>query len=182
MSDERVPRVYAQALLEAALEADAVTRVGRELGDFVAALAASEQLRTVLADPQIDTDAKARVVVGLTRGAHPLVANALQLLLERGRFAIVEELRARYDELAALQAAILHVEVTSAVRLSSEVSEKIVARVQEATQRRVELAQRVDPGIIGGLVLHMGDIIVDASVRSRIGQLRRRLATAELER
>jgi F-type H+-transporting ATPase subunit delta len=154
--------------------------VGRELGDFVAALAASEQLSDVLANPQIETAAKLRVVTELTREAQPLVANALQLLLERGRFGIVEELRAAYDALASAEAAVINVEVTSAVELTPATRKQIAARVQQATGRRIELAERVDPGIVGGLVLRVGDVIVDDSVRSRIRQLRRRLATAEV--
>ncbi len=180
MSDGHVAKVYAQALFDAAQEADAVAAVGRELGDFVAALAASAHLRNVLADPQIETSAKLRIVAELTRGAQPLVANTLQLLLDRGRFALLEEVRAEFDALAAAEAAVINVEVTSAVALTPEAHDKIAARVQEATGRRVELAERVDPAILGGLVLRVGDVIVDGSVRSRIRQLRRRLATAEL--
>jgi F-type H+-transporting ATPase subunit delta len=180
VSETQVASVYAKALFDAAQEQGAVLPVGRELGDFVAALAAPGPLRAVLANPQIETSAKVRVVGELTRDAQPLVANTLQLLLERGRFEIVEELRAEYDALAAVEAAVVHVEVTSAVELASAIHEKIAARVTEATGRRIELQKRVDPAIVGGLVLRVGDVIVDASVRARISQLRRRLATAEL--
>ena len=173
-------RVYAQALFDTAREAGAVEAVGRELGDFVAALAASPQLRHVLADPQIDTAAKTRVVADLTRDAQPLAANVLQLLLERGRFAVVDEVRDGYDALAAAEAAVLNVEVTSAVELTPALHSKIAARVEKVTGDRVELVERVDPDIVGGLVLRVGDVIVDGSVRSRIRQLRRRLATAEV--
>ena len=133
VSDGQRGRVYAQALFDAADDAGAVEPVGRELGDFVAALAASAPLRGVLADPQIDTAAKTRVVAELTRDAQPLVGNTLQLLLQRGRFGIVEELRAAYDALAAVEAAVVDVEVTSAVELTA------------ATQRRSPRASRRSP-------------------------------------
>jgi F-type H+-transporting ATPase subunit delta len=180
VSDGAVAKVYAQALFDAAQAAGVAEPVGRELGDFVAALAASPQLSHVLADPQIETSAKVRVVAELTRDAQPLVGNTLQLLLERGRFPIIEEVRAEYDALAAAEAAVVNVEVTSAVELTAATQQRITARVEEATGRRVELARRVDPAIVGGLVLRVGDVIVDGSVRSRIRQLRRRLATAEV--
>jgi F-type H+-transporting ATPase subunit delta len=180
LSDEQVARVYAQALFDAAQEGHVVQPVGDELSDFVAALAASPALRGVLDEPQIDTTAKIRVVAELTREAQPLVANTLQILLERGRFGIVQELHRQYQELAAVEAAVVNVEVTSAVELTAATTKKIVARVEKATGRRVELVPRVDPAIVGGLVLRVGDVIVDGSVRSRISQLRRRLATAEL--
>lgn len=172
--------VYARALFDAAREADAVEQVGRELGDFVAALAASAPLRGVLGDPQVDAAAKARVVNELTRGAQPLVTNTLCLLLDRGRFEIVDGMREEYDALAAVEADVVNVEVTSAVELTAATQDKIAARVAEVTGRRVEVARRVDPAIVGGLVLRIGDTIVDGSVSARIRQLRRRLATAQL--
>jgi F-type H+-transporting ATPase subunit delta len=180
VSQEQVARVYAQALFDAAQDAGAVEPVGRELDDFVAALAASASLRDVLADPQVDAAAKKRVLAEITREGQPLVGNALLLLLERGRFALVAEVSDVYEALAASQADLVKVEVTSAIALTEASREKIIARVGGAAGRRVELAARVDPDIIGGLVLRVGDVIVDGSVQARIRQLRRRLATAEL--
>jgi F-type H+-transporting ATPase subunit delta len=180
LSEEQVARVYAQALFDAALEAGVVEPVRRELGEFVAALAASASLRDVLADPQVDTSAKARVLAEITRGGQPLLANALQLMQERGRFTAVPELRQAYDALALVEGGVVEVEVVSATELPPETEKKIAARVREATGRRVELTRRVDPDILGGLVLRIGDILVDGSVKARIRQLRRRLATAEV--
>ena len=180
MSEEQVARVYAQALFDAARDAKVVEPVRRELGDFVAALAASAPLRKVLADPQIETSAKTRVLAEVTRGGQQLLANTLQLMLERGRFAAVAELRSAYDALAIVEEGVVEVEVVSAAELSPETEKKIAARIKEATGRRVEMARRVDPSIIGGLVLRIGDVIVDGSVKARIRQLRRRLATAEV--
>ena len=180
MGEENVARVYARALFDAAREARVVEPVGRDLGDFVAALAASASLRDVLANPQVEASAKQRVLVEITREGQPLVANTLQLLLERDRFGLVAELREAYEALAATEADLVKVEVTSAMELTAAAREKITARVAEAAGRRVELAARVDPDIIGGLVLRVGDVIVDGSVQARIRQLRRRLATEEL--
>lgn len=180
MGEEQVATVYARALFGAAVEAGVVQPVRRELDDFADALAASAQLRDVLLDPQVDTAAKRRVVAELSRGGQRLVANTLLLLLDRGRFAVVDELRRAYDGLAAVEADLVDVQVTSAVELTADARKKIAARVAEATGRKVELIERVDPDILGGLVLRVGDVIVDGSVQARIRQLRRRLATAEL--
>ena len=180
MSEEQVARVYAQALFQVAKEAGVVEQVRRELGDFVAAIAASASLRTVLSDPQIETSAKARVLTEITRGSQQALANTLQLMLERGRFAAVPDLQTAYEALAAVEEGVVEVEVVSAAELPAETEKKIAARIQEATGRRVELARRVDPSILGGLVLRIGDVIVDGSVKARIRQLRRRLATAEV--
>lgn len=180
MSQEQVARVYAQALFDAAREADAVERVRRELDDVAAALAVSGPLRAVLADPQVETGAKARVLAEVTRGGQPLLVGALQLMLERGRFAAVPDLQRAFAALAVVEEGVVEVEVVSAVGLTPEAEEKMVARLREATGRRVDLARRVDPSILGGLVIRIGDKIVDGSVKARISQLRRRLATAEV--
>jgi F-type H+-transporting ATPase subunit delta len=180
VSEEQVARVYAQALFDAAKETGVVEPVRRELNDFVAAFAGSASLRNVLEDPRIATNAKVRVLAEITRGGQPLVANTLQLMLDRGRFAALPELRQAYDALAIVEEGVVEVEVVSAAELSPETEKKIAARVQEATGRRVELARRVDPSILGGLVLRIGDVLVDGSVKARIRQLRRRLATAEV--
>lgn len=180
MSTEQVARVYARALFDAASEANAVEAVREDLDAFVTALASSSPLRDVLADPQIDLSSKQRVVAEIARTGQPLVANTLQLLLERGRAAMLGELNDAYGALAAEAAGLVKVDVTSAIELGPEASKQITARVEEVTGRRVELTQRVDPGIIGGLVLQVGDVFVDSSLQARIRQLRRRLATAEL--
>ncbi len=180
MSEGQIARVYAQALFEAARDAGVVKPVGRELDDFAAALAASGPLRRVLGDPQIERDTKARVVADVTRDGQPLLAAALQLMLERDRFAVVPRLCEAYEALAVDEEGVVEVEVVAAVELPAETEKRIAARVGEATGRQVELAVRVDPSILGGLVLRIGDTIVDGSVKARIRQLRRRLATAEV--
>jgi F-type H+-transporting ATPase subunit delta len=180
LSAEQVARVYANALFDAAKKADVVEGVRSDLDDFVNALSASAALRNVLGHPQIETEAKQRVLSEITGTAQPLVANTLLLLLERNRFDIVNQLNQAYGALAAEEAKLVKVEVTTAADLRPEEHGMIMARVAEVTGRRVELTQRVDPGIIGGLVLRVGDVIVDGSLQSRIRQLRRRLATAEL--
>jgi F-type H+-transporting ATPase subunit delta len=180
VSEEQVARVYATALYDAARDRGVIEPVRRELDDFVSSLSESASLRAVFADPRIDASAKRRVLAEITREGQPLVANTLQILLERGRFAMVSYLLESYSALAASEADLIKVEVTSAVELTTQVHERIAARVEEVVGRRVELARRVDPGIIGGIVLRIGDVIVDSSLQSRVRQLRRQLATAQL--
>jgi F-type H+-transporting ATPase subunit delta len=180
VSEAQVARVYAQALFDAAREAGRVDPVRRELGDFVAALAASASLRDVLADPRVDEGAKRRVLAELTHDAEPLVSNTLKLLQEKGRFDIVAGLHEELEAMVAAEAEVVEVEVISAVQLGPDAERRLAAKVAEATGRRVELTQKVDAGVLGGLVVRVGDVIVDGSLRSRIRQLRQRLVTAEV--
>lgn len=180
MSEGNAAGVYARALLEAARDAGAVGVVRADLFDFARALGESQALRSVLGNPQIETAAKHRVVVSLTEGCHPLVRNVLQVLLERGRFAIVGGMRDEFESLVSAEDEVARVGVTSAVELTEATRNKIAARVEAVTGRRVALETTIDPAIVGGLVLRVGDRIVDGSVRSRIRQLRRKLASADV--
>jgi F-type H+-transporting ATPase subunit delta len=180
VSEDQVARVYAGALLEAAREAGSVERVGKDFKAFADALDASQPLRAVLFDPQIEVSAKQRVVGALTGGVDPLLANTLSLLLDKGRQAAIDGVCREYERLAAEEAGVVAVEVTSAVTLTLDAEERIVRRIEEATGRRPKLEKRVDETIIGGLVLRVGDVIIDGSVRSRLQQLRERLLTADV--
>jgi F-type H+-transporting ATPase subunit delta len=180
VSEEQVARVYANALLEAARDVGSVERVGHDLEAFADALDASEPLRVVLFDPQVEVATKQRVVSALTEGADALVVNTLRLLLDKGRQVAIPDVRREYEELAAEEARVVPVEVTSAVALTPEAEARIVNRIEEATGRRPQLEKQVDAAIIGGLVLRVGDIIIDGSVRSRLRQLRKRLLTADV--
>ena len=180
MSEEQVARVYAGALLEAARSAGSVERVGEGLEAFAHALDSSPPLRAVIFDPQIDVPSKQRVVGALTEGADPLVTNTLRLLLDKGRQTAISEVSREFAALAAEEAKVVAVEITSAIELTPEVEKAIARRVEEATGKRPQLEKRVDPAIIGGLLLRVGDVIIDGSVRSRLQQLRERLLSADV--
>ena len=180
MSESAVARVYAEALFEAAAEAGEVERVRTQLGEFVDALAASPALQRALFDPQVDAAAKERVVAALSSGASPLLANVLRLLLVKGRLAVLGGVREQFERRAAQAARRIDVEVTSAVELGPELEKHIVGRVEGATGRTVRLTKRVDQGVVGGLVMRVGDTVVDASLRSRVEQLRKRMYVGDM--
>jgi F-type H+-transporting ATPase subunit delta len=177
--DDNVARVYARALYDAAREAGRVESVRRDMGAFAEAVATSRPLRDVLLDPQIDAAAKRRVLSELCRSGDKLVANTLHVLLDKGRMALVAEVQAELEAQAVVEAAVVEVEVTSAVDLHAEAETALVRRLEEALGRRVSLVKKVRPEIIGGLVLRVGDRVADATVLARIHQLRRRLETAD---
>jgi F-type H+-transporting ATPase subunit delta len=180
VSDEAIARVYASALFAAADEAHGVDRVRAELGQLVTALTESQALRSVLENPQIELSAKQRVLAGLTEGADRLLVNSLQLLAEKGRLTLLAGVRDDFERLAAEQARTIKLEVTSAVSLDADLEQQIVARVEQATGKKALLSKTIDETILGGLVLRLGDTIIDGSLRARLAQLRKRLITAEV--
>jgi F-type H+-transporting ATPase subunit delta len=168
-------RVYAEALLEASRDHDRVDEVREELGDFVAAIEASEELRSLLRNPQIEPHVKRDALEAALGEADPLVRNFLLLLAEKGRIGEVEEIQAELERLVALAERVLELALTTAVELSDEEAAKVVVQIEQAAGRKVEATRSVDPDLIGGIVIQAGSQRLDASVRGRLDQLRQEL-------
>jgi len=110
-------------------------------------------------------------------GADPLVRNFLRLTAEKGRIAGIDDIARELDRLMAAEERRLNVELTTALRLSDDDARGLVDQIEEASGRKVEVSRNVDPELIGGLILQIGSMRVDASVRGRIERLRRELVS-----
>jgi len=170
-------RMYARALFEAARDAGRLDPVREELGDFVEAQRQVPELRGLLRNPQIDHGAKAAALEELLGGDEQLVRNFLLLLAEKNRAGEVEEIAREFDRLVAQAEGILDVELTTAVELSDQEARDVITQIEKASGRKVEATQRVDPNLIGGLVLQAGSLRLDSSVRGRLDRLRQELKT-----
>lgn len=170
-----VAATYAEALYEAAAEAGALTDVAAQVAGFAEAVSESGELRAVLENPDIDSGAKKAAVAALTQDAHPLVANFLQVLIDRYRIGEFPEIARAFEGRVARAEGRLEVEAVTAVPLPEDLRRRIVERVQATTGATVQLTESVDPGIVGGLVLRVGGVVVDGSLRHRIDQLRQTL-------
>jgi F-type H+-transporting ATPase subunit delta len=173
-----VHRTYARSLFEAAKEAGRVPAVRRDLGDFVEAARAVPELEELLRNPHLDRRAKTAAVEAVAGGAEPIVSNFLRLLVEKGRAGEVEQVAEEFERMAAAEEGELAVELTTAYELSDEEARAIVGQIEQRSGRRVEATRSVDPGLIGGLVLQVGALRVDASLRGRLEQLGRELRTS----
>jgi F-type H+-transporting ATPase subunit delta len=168
-------RIYAEALLQAAGEKGRLAEVREQLADFVSAVEESDELRGLLRNPQIEPHVKRDALEAALGEADELVRNFLLLVAEKGRIAEIEEIHREFERLIAREARVLELELTTAVELSEEEAAKVVRQIEEASGRRVEASRRVDPSIIGGLVVQAGSQRLDASVRGRLDQLRQEL-------
>jgi F-type H+-transporting ATPase subunit delta len=171
-------RVYAEALLAAAKDADAVPLVREEFGDFVAVVEQSEELRTFLRNPQIVPGVKRGALESLLEGADERFLNFMRLLAEKNRIAEIADVHREFERLIAAEERVLQLELTTAVDLSDDDAAKIVQEIEKAAGRKVEATRNVDPSLIGGLVLQAGSVRLDASVRGRLDQLREQLTTS----
>jgi len=176
-----VSGTYAEALYEAAAEAGAVPAVQAELADFRQAVLDSADLAAVLSSPEVETPRKKAVVAELAAAANPLVARFLGMLVERGRIGQLDEIARAFDGRVAEAEGRLTVEAVTAVPLTDDLRQAVIAKVKADTGRDASLSERVDPDLLGGLVLRVGGIVVDGSIRSRIAALRRSLTQAPVE-
>ncbi len=175
-----VAATYAEALYEAAVDKGAVPEIAAQLSEFRAAVDESPELRDVLENPEFDTRVKKGVLGKVLEDANELLANFVQVLLDRGR---QDELPAIADEFAGRVAAAegrLRVTVRTAIPLPDDLRDRLVAQISERTGRSVDIDKIVDPEIVGGLVIETEGSVVDASVRQRLADLRQGMLHASV--
>jgi len=175
---EEIAEVYARALFEVATEKNKIDVVREELGQFTDALADSRELQTFFFSPYFSTEEKKDGLHKAVTGADPEIQNFLELLLEKHRMPVVFRIRRDYDQLWEDAHKLLPVQITSAVELDPSIAERIGDEIGRQTGRTVELTSTVDPDVIGGIVLRVGNSILDASIRNRLENLRKQVAKA----
>jgi len=136
------------------------------------------QLRVVLRNPQLEPRAKAELLDELIGEADELVRNFLRLTAEKGRIGEIEEIARELDRLMAAEERRLNVELTTAYELSDAEARALLKQIEEASGRKVEATRKVDPDLIGGFVLQVGSMRVDASLRGRLNALRQELVAS----
>ena len=173
-----VARTYARALFEAAKEHGKLDEIREQLDTFVATIREVPELEALIRNPELDPPAKAEALAAVLQDADELLRNFARLVAEKGRAPMLEEIADEYDTLLAAEEKILNVELTTAFELSDSEADSIVKQIEEASGQRVDAVRAVDPELIGGLVLKVGSLEVDSSVRGRLDRLRRELAGA----
>ena len=139
---------------------------------------AAPDLAGLLENPEVDSRLKADVLARVAQGSDEVVVNSLRLIAEKGRAAELTEIVDELDALVAAEQRVLDVEITTAIDLSEDSFAKVVAQIEDASGRSVQASRKVDPNLIGGLVLQAGSMRLDASVRGRLDRLRHDLTHA----
>jgi F-type H+-transporting ATPase subunit delta len=177
---EPAARVYADALYHAARDAGRTHEVDRDLQALLGALADNRILLRALANPSIPREAKKRVVTRLLGESEQLLQNAAMVLTDRGRVGLIADTALAYAELVAAEDRILTVEVTTAVALDDSQVDALRERVSIAVGHEARIVASVDPEIIGGIVLKARGVLLDASIRRRLEDIRRALIRTPL--
>jgi ATP synthase F1 delta subunit len=175
---EEIAEVYARSLFEVAQERDVLDDVHDQLGQFSDALNDNRQLAVFFFSPYFSSEEKKSGLHSTVKDADPAFMNFLEALLERHRMPAIFRIRTRFEQLWDHENKLLPVEVTSSVELDKKTLESIGDRIGEQTGQKVELSSKVDPEILGGIVLRVGNFVLDASIRNRLNQLRKQVAQA----
>jgi F-type H+-transporting ATPase subunit delta len=175
---EELAQVYAHALFEVASENDVIDDVREQLGQFADELGENRDLQVFLFSPYFSSQEKKDGIRKIVEDADDRFLNFLELLAERHRMPAIFRIKRAYDALWREENKLLPVTVTSAVELDEGLVKGVGERIEEQTGKKVELTSKVDPDVLGGLVLQVGNMVLDASMRNRLEQLRKQVAKA----
>lgn len=169
-----IARRYATALLELGSESGQLDQLVDELQKLAEAYGGSSELRAAFADPLVAVQAKKAILaeVGDRVGASATTKNAASLLLDRRRIAALPAIAAKLRELADARRGIIRAEVLTAMPLPEEYFSKLQRELERITGRRIALDRKLDPTLICGVVVRVGDTVFDGSLVSRLRQLK----------
>jgi F-type H+-transporting ATPase subunit delta len=175
---EEIAEVYSRALFDVAMEHDILDDVHDQLGQFADELNGNRDMQVFFFSPYFSSQEKKEGIGKLIEGADEHFERFLELLAERHRMPAVFRIRREFDALYAEERKLLPVTITSAVELDKETLDGISKKIEDNTDRKVDLTTKVDPDVIGGLVMRVGNVVMDGSIRARLERLRKQVAKA----
>ena len=169
---------YANALADVVLEQGAAEPTRKQLNDFEAAYAASAELRNFLASPAATREAKHGVIEKLLArlGASRIIRNFLFVVVDNRRAHLLPEIVASFEQILRQRQGVAEAEVTSAVALNDAQKSTLLKTLERLIGKKIEAKYSLEPGLLSGAVVRIGDTIYDGSLRCRLNQLRTRLA------
>jgi ATP synthase F1 delta subunit len=175
---EEIARVYAEALFESAQDRDKLGDIREQLAEFADAVSENRDLQAFLFSPYFSSDEKTKGLDTAVGGADDEFVNFLGLLVEKHRMPAIFRIRDKFEELYAEATKRLEVNVTSAMPLDDKIVKQVGDEIEKQTGRDVELSATVDEEVLGGLVLRVGNVVLDASLRNKLEKMRREIARA----
>jgi len=169
---------YANALADIALEQGAGEPTAKQLENFRVAYEQSAELRTFLASPAVGVAAKHGVLERIVKrlGASKIIRNFLFVIADHRRTQLIPEIAAAFHEVLRQRQGVAEAEISSAVELTAAQKKELAATLERVTGRKVEPKYSLDPSLLGGAVVRIGDTIYDGSLRSRLNEMRAQLA------
>jgi F-type H+-transporting ATPase subunit delta len=169
---------YANALADIALAQGAADPTAKQLHDFGTAYEQSAELRTFLASPAVTIEAKHAVIEKIVArlGASRILRNFLFIIADSHRTQLLPEIIATFEQVLRQRQGIAEAEISTAVELSAAQKTEFAKTLARLTGKKMETKYSLDPSLIGGAVVRIGDTIYDGSLRHRLNEMRARLA------
>ena len=175
---QEIAEVYARSLFEVAMEHDVLDQIHDELAEFTDELSKNRDLQVFFFSPYFSSEEKKDGIARIVEGAEEHFVRFLELLAERHRMPVLFRIRKVFDAMWAEENRLLPVTITSAVELDKDTVKRIGKQIEKQTGRRIEHTAVVDPDVLGGLALRVGNVVMDGTVRGRLEKLRREVAKA----
>ncbi len=166
---------YAKALLEMSIEQKVIDLVSFDMTRILNVAESSRDFISFLNSPIIKTDKKIAVISKLFVNLHPLTAGFIALIVKNGRSQMLPNIAAGYSSLLESHRGIVSGSITSAVALDVQSRKKIMEKLAKTFTGELQLTEKIDPALIGGFIITIGDNQIDASVSSKIKNLRQEL-------
>ena len=165
---------YSKAVFSLGVDSGEFERIGQEIGAVVGAIESSDALRAILLSPQYDAEVKRGVVEAIAskKGFTSTTKNFLLLLVDKGRLPLLPEMYRSYQKLSDEKAGRVNATVVTASELTDPLIKEIVTSLEKKTGKKVSLSSEIDPALIGGVVIKIGDIIYDGSIKTQLHKLR----------
>lgn len=165
---------YAKAVFSLGVDSGEFERIGQEIGAVVEAIDTNDALRMILLSPQHDAEVKRGVVeaIAVKKGFTSTTKNFLLLLVDKGRLPLLPEMYRSYQKLSDEKAGRMNATVVTAAQLTEPLIKEIITSLEKKTGKKVSLSSEVDPALIGGVVIKIGDIIYDGSIKTQLNKLR----------
>ena len=171
-------RVYAEALFEVGRDKGKLDTLQQQLSEFTDAVDGNRELQVFFFSPYLSSEEKVGGLKRAVTDAEPELINFLELLVDKHRMPEIFRIRREFEEMWKRESRRIDVTVTSAVELDPTVIARVGEEIERQTGQKVDLASRVDGEILGGIVLQVGNMVLDASIRSRLEKLRKSVASA----
>ena len=173
---EEIAEVYGRSLFAVAQEHGKLDEIREQLGQFADAVQSNRDLAVFFFSPYFSTPEKKEGLEKTLEGADQTLINFLELLIEKHRMPAIFRIRRYYDGLWEKENKVLPVQISTATELDDAIVKQIGDRISKDTGQKIELTAEVDPDILGGIVLRVGNSILDASIRNRLDNLRKHVA------
>jgi len=175
---QEIANVYSRSLFEVAKEHDTLDDVKEQLDQFTDELDTNRELQVFFFSPYFSSAEKKDGVDKVIENGDEHLVRFLELLAERHRLPALFRIRREYDRLWAEENKLLPVTITSAVELDEDTVNDLGKKIEDQTGQDIDLTAKVDPDLIGGLRMQVGNMIYDATIRGRLDKLRREVARA----